>query len=200
MPSSLHLSAAELRSLVTDGDIGEILELLLDHPALLPIFLHFSSICRTLRRLEHMHREMRSDLDAVFEDMTHKDFDDAFTFFITRKRQERQHAQPPSYRTAVSSTSPSTSLPNSSSQSHVPSQPALPDPNVNVTSLPTPNPSTSSTVDERRDTPIPRVGILQRGPRHFTQVVCPLCRHLGHTYDDCIWQNGTLGSNDGDSA
>jgi hypothetical protein len=172
MPSSLHLSAAELRSLITDGDLGEILELLLDHPALLPIFLHFASTCRTLRRLEGLLSEMQNNLDAVFEDMTRNNFDDAFTFFVTHRRQEQQRAQPSSY----------SSIPPQSRHVHfqttAPSTSSTPSPDPSFQSH---APSTPSPIDDRRDTHIP-----QRHPT--TQIICPWCRQRGHTYGNCVWR------------
>jgi len=217
MPSSLRLSAAELRSLVTDGDLGEIIELLLNHPALLPCFLHFSSICRTLHRLELLHSEMQNDLHTVFADMTRNNLDDAFAFFIARKRQERQHAQPPLYsqtpprfrrvhfRTqgtpssnAQSSLSTTASSASSISLS-IPSRSDSPDPDdaitqpwgsythpIDVDLFPTP--PASSPIIGRRDTPIPRVGIL-RG-RLTTQAQDSHTEaSLGGNYGDLAWSH-----------
>ena len=88
MPSTLNISAAEFRELATDGNLQEILELMLDHPSLLPSYLHFSSLSRTLRSLEDMRRELEEDLDRVFEDMTRNNFDEAFAFFVARRRHD----------------------------------------------------------------------------------------------------------------
>jgi hypothetical protein len=145
MPSSLHLSASELRDLITDGDMQEIVELTIDFPALLPLFHHFASLSRTLRRLEELQRLTLRDLDLVFEDMTREDFDDAFVFFITQRRRERgsPYARPSTSlrRSPVFSSPPSspTSISTSSSSYYTArsTSPSL-DPNDIVVRQPSP--------------------------------------------------------------
>ena len=88
MPSTLDLTATEFRNLVNSGDLEEINELLLDHPHLRPQYLHYCSLSRSLRQLEENLLATQLDLDHVFEDMTRNDFDDAFAFFVARRRRE----------------------------------------------------------------------------------------------------------------
>jgi len=98
---SLHLSSTAFRNLVTEDDVPEIYELLIDHPELLPRYMHFSSISRTLKRLEQVIRLTQHELDMAYTDMENHDFHDAFSFFIARKQNERRRANPlpqPSYR------------------------------------------------------------------------------------------------------
>jgi hypothetical protein len=66
MPSSLRLSASDLRDLLTDGDVQEIVELTIDYPTLLPLFHHFASLSRILRRLEDLQRITLLDLDTTW--------------------------------------------------------------------------------------------------------------------------------------
>ena len=94
MPSSLNLTATEFRNLADSGDLQEITELLLNHPTLVLHYLHFCSLSRSLRRLEENLRATQLDLDQVFEDMTRNDFDDAFAFFVARRRRERNPLPP----------------------------------------------------------------------------------------------------------
>ena len=94
MPSTLNLTATEFRNLVNSGDLEEITELLIDHPHLRPHYLHYCSLSRSLRRLEENLLATQLDLDQVFEDMTSNDFDDAFAFFVARRRRERNPLPP----------------------------------------------------------------------------------------------------------
>jgi hypothetical protein len=91
---SFQLTSSEFRNMVTSADTLEIFELLHDHPQLLPHYLHFSSLSRTLKRQELIQQATQEELDMAFDDMKNYDFYDAFSFFIARKRNEQQRVAP----------------------------------------------------------------------------------------------------------
>jgi hypothetical protein len=105
--SSMHLSPSELRFMVTPDDTGEVIELLLDHPLLIPRFLHFQSINRTITRLEQMLDAAHDELLDVFEDMRERHLDDALAFFIARKRHQQGLRSHPRRSRSVRIQSPS---------------------------------------------------------------------------------------------
>jgi hypothetical protein len=80
--SSMHLSPAELRFLVTPDNTGEVGELLLDHPFLTLHFLHFQSINRTITQLEQMLDTAHDKLLDVFKDMKEHHLEEALAFFV----------------------------------------------------------------------------------------------------------------------
>jgi Fe-S-cluster formation regulator IscX/YfhJ len=82
--SSLHLSPSELRQMLTPDNVIEITELLYDYPTLYAHLLHFTSIHRTIKRLEE-----------TFDDMKNRGLDDALIFFVARQRREQSVSQPP---------------------------------------------------------------------------------------------------------
>jgi hypothetical protein len=86
---SLQLSSSEFHDLVTPADTHEIYELLLDHPDLLPYYIHFSSLSRTLECQKLILQAAQDELDMAFDDMKDHDFYDAFSFFIARKQNEQ---------------------------------------------------------------------------------------------------------------
>ena len=217
MPSDLPLTASDLRSLLADGDLQEIAELLIDHPTLQPLFHHFTSLSRVLSRLEELHRLTQLDLQQVVEDMTHNDFNDAFTFFLACRRQEcgTPYSRPPRYTQHPSpstSTCPSSTVLSSAVSSIISSPSSLPDPNdidIQQTSYDTPpighlvvTPplgSVSHPIDVDRfptpplpamryGTPVPSVGILLRLPRPSRPIACHACHRPNRHCTACRWR------------
>lgn len=211
MPSTLLLSANELRDLTTDDDLQEITELLLDHPDLQPIYLHFCSLSRTIRRLEEMQRDTQDDLEKVFEDMTRLGLDDAFAFLIARRRREqalratpyscpsspRRHTgwYPRIHRVSSSDsltsffTPPSSPSPNPNDierQPHLDDEPPL---GPLKETLP-PESVTNSIDGDCFPTPVSSLETLRQSSRSPTQPFCPWCQRSGHNYDDCLWKYG----------
>jgi len=111
-PQRLHLSPSELRTYINPDDASELDELLVDHPALTPRFIHFQSLHRTARKLEDMLEDTLDELNDVFNDMMDHELEDAFAFFTARKRRQRL--------TTILTPEP---LPNY--EEHTPSQPSL---------------------------------------------------------------------------
>jgi len=212
MPSTLNISAAEFRELATDGNLQEILELMLDHPSLLPSYLHFSSLSRTLRRLEDMRRELEEDLDRVFEDMTRNNFDEAFAFFVARRRHDRNtpYARPTLRRVTPRRRQRSSSSSDTLVSIHAANSPS-PDPNDIIIPQPlahtysqfrtmTVTPrwgSVSNPIDvdrfptpppiEHVDTPVPALGVLHRHSRRTPHLSCRHCGRTDHSSTDCRW-------------
>ena len=109
MPSStapLYLSSFELlRMLETADDATEVEELLLNHPLLMPRFIHFQSLYRTILRLEENIKRTKEEMQDIYQDMERHNLDDALRHFVTRKRQERYAP----YQRRRTPTTPSTS-------------------------------------------------------------------------------------------
>ena len=97
MPSSLNISASKFHAFSTQGNLKEITKILLNHPALMPIYLHFCSISCTLQCLNELCQLTQVDLKMVFEDMVQNSFNNSFPFFITQLHQEQNspYARPP---------------------------------------------------------------------------------------------------------
>lgn len=93
--SSLHLSPSELRQMLTPENVVEVTELLYDYPTLYAHLLHFTSIHRTIKRMEETLETLQEEALQVFDDMKDRGLDDALIFFVARQRREQSVSQPP---------------------------------------------------------------------------------------------------------
>jgi hypothetical protein len=89
------LTPSELRRLISPGDSEELSELIRDHPNLIPRFIHFQSLNRTLQHIEQLCENTEEELRQVFDKMEEYGLHSALAFFIARKRREhREHLSP----------------------------------------------------------------------------------------------------------
>jgi hypothetical protein len=169
------LTADEFRGLIALDDTPEIHELLLDHPTLLPRFVHFSAISRTLRRLENTIRATQDELEMVFDDMKEDNLDDAFAFFVTRRRNERHRERPSPYR-RMSHPLPSTPSARRSQES----------PPSYASSLPSETIPRRSTPVQRQVSPDTYFSATEEWLQYSRQPhPCTRCNSVEHRREDC---------------
>ena len=81
--------------MLTRDNVVEITELLYDYPTTYAHLLHFTSIHRTIKRLEETLDALQDEALQVFDDMKDTGLDDALIFFVARQRREQSASQPP---------------------------------------------------------------------------------------------------------
>jgi hypothetical protein len=81
--------------MLTPDNVIEITELLYDHPTLYAHLLHFTSIHRTIKRLEETLVTLQEEVLQVFDDMKNRGLNDVLAFFIARQRRERSASHSP---------------------------------------------------------------------------------------------------------
>jgi hypothetical protein len=76
-------------------NVIEITELLYDHLTLYAHSIHFTSIHRTIKRLEETLETLQEEVLQVFDDMKDRGLDDVLAFFIVQQRWEWSVSQSP---------------------------------------------------------------------------------------------------------